>query len=206
MSMQQSESIAALAAALSKAQATIEGAVKGKVNPAFKSKYADLSSVWDACRAQLTDNGLSVVQFPGEVVDGRMTLTTQLTHSSGEWMRATMAVPITKADAQGAGSAITYARRYALAAVVGVSPEDDDGNAASRPAPRQEQQAPSRISVDQRDQLITLAQQGGADMKGFCTYFKIDSLPELPADKFGAAKSMLEKKLQAKGGANGTAH
>ena len=130
--METSPSIAALAASLSKAQSSIEGAVKGKVNPAFKSKYADLSSVWEACREALTDNGLSVVQSPGPVADGRMELTTMLLHASGEWMRGTLTIPLGKVDAQAYGSATTYARRYALAAFVGVSPEDDDGNAASQ--------------------------------------------------------------------------
>ena len=133
--METSPSIAALAASLAKAQASIEGAVKGKVNPAFKSKYADLSSVWEACREALTDNGLSVVQSPGPVADGRMELTTMLLHASGEWMRGTLTIPLGKVDAQAYGSATTYARRYALAAFVGVSPEDDDGNAAAKAKP-----------------------------------------------------------------------
>ena len=133
--METSPSIAALAASLSKAQASIEGAVKGKVNPAFKSKYADLSSVWEACREALTENGLSVVQSPGPVADGRMELTTMLLHASGEWMRGTLTIPLGKVDAQSYGSALTYGRRYALAAFVGVSPDDDDGNAAAKSKP-----------------------------------------------------------------------
>lgn len=198
--IQQSDSIAALAAALSKVQATVEGALKDSNNPHFKSKYADLSSVWAACRDQLTAHGLSVVQFPGEMVDNRMTMTTQLSHESGEWMRGTLSIPLTKTDAQGYGSAVTYARRYALAAVVGVCPEDDDGNAASRPADRREQ-ASSRISDDQRNILMTLAEQSGADMKGFCTFFRIKALPELEAADFGKAKAMLDKKLADKSAA-----
>jgi hypothetical protein len=75
------------------------------------------------------------MQFPGEFIDGCMSLTTILAHSSGEWIKQTMEVPVTKPDAQGAGSAITYMRRYALAAVVGVVQADDDGNAASSPKP-----------------------------------------------------------------------
>lgn len=196
--IEQSDTIAKLAAALVQVQATVEGAVKGKKNPAFGgSKYADLSSVWDACREQLVTNGLTVVQFPGEMVDNRMTMTTQLSHESGEWMRGTLSIPLTKADAQGYGSAVTYARRYALAAVVGVCPEDDDGNAASQRAPRQEAPA-ERISDDQRNVLMTLAQQSGADMKGFCTFYKIDALPALPAARFEHAEAMLSKKLAAK--------
>tara|TARA_R110000868_G_scaffold62721_1_gene189411 strand:+ start:33 stop:671 length:639 start_codon:yes stop_codon:yes gene_type:complete len=159
--METSPSIAALAASLSKAQASIEGAVKGKVNPAFKSKYADLSSVWEACREALTDNGLSVVQSPGPVADGRMELTTMLLHASGEWMRGTLTIPLGKVDAQAYGSATTYARRYALAAFVGVAPEDDDGNAATaakpealRPEPKQAPTAPPTLA-ERADRLAT---------------------------------------------------
>ena len=200
--IEQSPSIAKLAAAMVLVQGTVEGAIKGKANPAFKQngkeiKYADLASVWEACREQLCTNGLSVVQFPGEMVDNRMTMTTQLTHESGEWMRGTLSIPLSKVDAQGYGSAVTYARRYALAAVVGVCPEDDDGNAASRPAPRQEQRV-ERISDDQRHILMTLSEQSGADIKGFCKFFRIDALPELSTADFPRAKAMLEKKLSEK--------
>jgi hypothetical protein len=130
-----SESIAALAAALSKAQGVMEGATKAGLNPHFKSKYADLASVWDACRKPLSDNGLSVVQLPGG--DGQtLSVTTILMHESGEWIEGTMTMTPTKNDPQGVGSCLTYARRYALAATVGISPEDDDGNAASaKPIP-----------------------------------------------------------------------
>ena len=133
--MNHSESIAKLATALSIVQGKLTHAKKDSVNPFFKSKYADLESVWDACRNLLAENGLAVMQFPGEFVDGTMSLNTVLTHSSGEYMSYLMSVPVTKPDAQGAGSALTYMRRYALAAVVGVVQADDDGNAASSPKP-----------------------------------------------------------------------
>ena len=128
--MLQSESIANLAKALSIVQGKLTHAKKDSANPFFKSKYADLESVWDACRSLLAENGLAVMQFPGEFVDGTMSLNTILTHSSGEYMSYLMSVPVTKPDAQGAGSALTYMRRYALAAVVGVVQADDDANAA----------------------------------------------------------------------------
>ena len=131
--MNHSESIAKLATALSIVQGKLTHAKKDSANPFFKSKYADLESVWDACRNLLAENGLAVMQFPGEFVDGTMSLNTVLTHSSGEYMSYLMSVPVTKPDAQGAGSALTYMRRYALAAVVGVVQADDDGNAASSP-------------------------------------------------------------------------
>ena len=129
----QSESITNLAKALSIVQGKLTYAKKDSANPFFKSKYADLESVWDACRDLLSDNGLAVVQLPGEYFEGTMALTTIITHSSGEWISQQMSLPVTKPDAQGAGSALTYMRRYALAAVVGVVQADDDGNAASAP-------------------------------------------------------------------------
>ena len=133
--MNQSDSITNLAIALSIVQGKLTHAIKDSNNPFFKSKYADLESVWDACRSLLSENGLAVMQFPGEYYDGTMHLTTILTHKSGEWIGQDMSVPVTKPDAQGAGSALTYMRRYALAAVVGVVQADDDGNAASAPKP-----------------------------------------------------------------------
>jgi len=131
--MLQSESIANLAKALSIVQGKLTHAKKDSANPFFKSKYADLESVWDACRDLLAVNGLSVAQFPGTYsdLDKSMSLNTILMHTSGEWISQEMTVPVSKADAQGAGSALTYMRRYALAAVVGVVQADDDGNAAS---------------------------------------------------------------------------
>lgn len=128
--MEHSDNLGELGAALAKAQAQVKGAKRDSANPFFKSQYADLASVWDACRDALTSNGLSVVQFPG-YENGVAMLTTVLLHSSGQWLAGTAGAPIAKQDAQGVGSAITYLRRYALAAVASVSPEDDDGNAAS---------------------------------------------------------------------------
>ena len=137
--MLQSESIANLAKALSTVQGKLTYAKKDSKNPFFKSNYADLESVWDACRDLLSANGLAVSQFPGTYsdLDKSMSLTTILTHNSGEWISQEMSVPVTKPDAQGAGSALTYMRRYALAAVVGVVQADDDGNAASNPSIKQ---------------------------------------------------------------------
>jgi len=135
--MRQSESIANLAKALSIVQGKLTYATKDSANPFFKSRYADLESVWDSCRSLLAENGLAVMQFPGEYFDGTMSLTTVLSHSSGEWISKEMSLPVTKPDAQGAGSALTYMRRYALAAVVGVVQADDDGNAASSPQTKQ---------------------------------------------------------------------
>ncbi len=142
--METSEKINELAAALAKAQGAIKGAVKDSTNPHFRSSYADLASVWEACRSALTENNLAIVQTPHTDEAGNCHIVTMMTHASGQWIRDTFSLPPTKADPQGYGSAITYMRRYALAAIVGVAPEDDDGNAASagtdngKPAPRQQ--------------------------------------------------------------------
>ena len=130
--MPQSDSIKELATALSKVQGELTYAKKDSANPFFKSRYADLESVWDACRDLLARNGLSIIQMPGNYFEGRMWLITRLCHNSGEWIEQEMSVPVQKADAQSAGSALTYMRRYALAAFIGVVQADDDGNAASQ--------------------------------------------------------------------------
>lgn len=137
---EQSENIAELALALSKAQAKIGGAKKDSSNPFFKSQYADLESVWESCRQQLTDNGLAVVQTT-DLNDTGVTVVTTLIHSSGQWMRGRLNLHPSKADPQGMGSAITYGRRYALAAMVGVYQTDDDGNAASGKTEKKEKEA-----------------------------------------------------------------
>lgn len=132
-----------LATALALAQRVIATARKDSQNPFFRSSYADLASVWEACREPLTVNGLSIAQFPGFIAGSPpvATVTTVLLHTSGQWMAETAGAPmpdqtrkdgsVERANAQGVGSAITYLRRYALAAVASVSPADDDGNAAS---------------------------------------------------------------------------
>jgi hypothetical protein len=125
----QSDNIAELAAALSKAQGEITGALKDSSNPFFKSKYADLASCWDACRKQLAANGLSVIQTT-EPTDAGLMLVTTLAHSSGQWVRGLMPVLTKDNSPQAQGSGLTYARRYALAAIVGLAQIDDDAEAA----------------------------------------------------------------------------
>ena len=129
--MQHSENINEIATALAKAQGEIKGATKDSENPHFKTRYADLASVWEACRAALSANGIAVIQAPTIDSEGNVCVETLLCHSSGQWMRSDLSVRPAKADAQAVGSVITYLRRYALAAMVGVAPEDDDGEAAT---------------------------------------------------------------------------
>lgn len=128
----QSETIGALAAALAKAQGEISPAPMDRDNPFFKSKYATLTSLWESARAALAKNGLSVVQSTDLADNGDVVLITTLMHASGEWIGGVYPVRATDNKPQTLGSALTYARRYAFGALVGLtSDDDDDGNAAS---------------------------------------------------------------------------
>ncbi len=127
--MNKSESIKELATALAKAQAEIENASKSSVNPHFKSKYADLAEVLNTVRPVFSKHGISVIQAPSYEA-GVASVETMLTHSSGEWLSNTCSAPVSKQDAQGVGSAVTYLRRYSLAAFAGIAQEDDDANSA----------------------------------------------------------------------------
>ena len=136
---------AKVSAAFVKAQAEIEKASKDKINPHFRSKYADLGAVVDAIKPALEKHGLAFLQKFHENPDG-IAVETIIIHESGEsFSNGVLSVPATKRDAQGYGSACTYARRYSLQAAFGVAPEDDDGNAASQP--KREQQAPAKPSL-----------------------------------------------------------
>ena len=132
-----SGTIAKLALALSKAQGAMSGATKDSLNPAFKSKYADLASCWDAIRKPFADNELAVLQFVHQPDDKRVSIETQLHHSSGEFVSNTITIPIAQHSAHGVLTAITYARRGGLCAIAGIAPEDDDGNTASGVTPNQ---------------------------------------------------------------------
>ena len=158
--MTRSDSIAALAAALSKAQSAMTGAKKDSVNPHFKSRYADLASIWDACREPLTKNGLSVIQMPGKDETGYY-LETVLAHSSGEFVSCKLHINPVKDDPQGLGSSITYARKYALAAIAGIAPDDsdDDGEAAmGRSDVRRDQAARVAQTTQGKPQPISKSQ------------------------------------------------
>lgn len=133
VAMYQSPEINELAAAIVKAQLALVPAAKDHVNPFFKSKYADLPTVWEAA-GPFREQGVAITQSPMDAPDGYIVLDTQLSHTSGQWMRSRLKIRVAKDDPQGYGSALTYARRYALGCMTGiVTEEDDDGNAASQP-------------------------------------------------------------------------
>ena len=159
--MEKSETIGKLSLALSKVQSQLRPAKENSTNPFFKSSYADLGSVWDSVRKLLSDNELCIIQMPTDVGG----VTTFLSHSSGEWISSTCFIPA-KEDAHGVGSAISYARRYALASFVGVvTGEDDDGNMAvkgvsSKPLPR----STPNLSAQQFNAMIKAITDGKGDV------------------------------------------
>lgn len=141
--MQKSETIGKLSKALTAVQSQLRPALKDSDNPFFKSKYADLNAVWDSSRELLAKNGLAVIQGNSVGLDNTVIVETILSHESGEWVQSELCLPLAKHDPQGVGSAITYGRRYGLAAIVGiVSDVDDDGNHASGKVQPKQQQAP----------------------------------------------------------------
>jgi hypothetical protein len=145
-----------LSAAMAKAFAQIEGAVKGKTNPAFRSKYADLAAVTDAIKPALAEHGLFYRQVfhPAE---GGVCVETIIHHASGQSLACgPLFLPATKQDAQGFGSATTYARRYSLMAAFGVPAEDDDGQAAVQRAPAAQKPASGPDEVEMESVLSRL--------------------------------------------------
>ena len=153
--MNKSESIASLGKALAKAQGEVENASKASVNPHFKSKYADLAEVLNTVRPVFASCGLSFVQMPS-FLDGVVSVETMLVHESGEWISETASSPITKQDAQGVGSAITYLRRYSLAAFAGIAQEDDDANASVGKPQHKQVAAPLNEAVITPEQVATV--------------------------------------------------
>ncbi len=137
----QSEQINEIALALSKCQAEMTFATKDSSNPFFKSKYADLASVWGACRGPMVKNDLSVLQQM-TVENDKPYLVTTLAHKSGQWFRSMAPLNPVKNDPQGLGSAITYMRRYTLSALIGVIQDDDDGEASMNRSGKVKYEAP----------------------------------------------------------------
>lgn len=177
--MMQSEQINELASALAKAQGTMQNATMNRTNPHFKSKYADLSSVLDAIRAPLSANGLSIVQ----TMQGGM-LRTTLMHSSGQFVATEYPLPVTPKPHE-MGSALTYARRYSVAALVcNSADEDDDGNMAMKSEP----QKPSvgtgtKISDQQRQDLCNLIDRKETSAEMVCKHFKVPSLADITTEQ-----------------------
>ncbi|MEN9885439.1 MAG: hypothetical protein RL758_17 [Pseudomonadota bacterium] len=155
-----------IAAALVKAQREFGPALKTSNNPHFRSKYADLSACVEAVIDGLNNNGIALLQ-PTHQCDSGVMVETLFVHESGETLSAgKLHVPASKQDAQGYGSALTYARRYSLMAACGIAPEDDDGNAASRRQPPQQAQAQD-ATPEELTAARDAAMQGTDALKAF---------------------------------------
>ena len=188
--MKSSESIKNLAYALYQAQAKMGGAVKDSKNPFFKSDYADLTSVIKAIKEPFADHGLSYTQFPTNE-EGRIGVVTMLMHESGEYLEHSYTLPTTKADPQSAGSAITYARRYALQSIAGIPTADDDAESAMI---RNNQSKTAVVSPEQAAEIKALLAEHGVDVKVFLQHFKTSSVDEMLAVHYSKAVSALKAK------------
>ncbi len=192
--MNKSESIASLAKSLAIAQGQMSGAVKDKANPFFKSVYSDLASVVAAIREPLSANGLSFVQVTHPSDKNEIIVETVLMHESGEWLSGTIAIPVSKADAQGYGSAITYAKRYGLQGLLGVPSEDDDGNAAAKAKPPNKHAPVAAAIAD-----IPVNEEDQAYLQGLAAelvqHVEVEGDPIAALDKLEAAKLDSDQKL-----------
>ena len=189
-----SESITAIMPAFIKAQGNFAPALKKAENPHFKSKFVALDGVIDAVSDALRAEGIAIMQQTDVTENGGTILISRLIHESGEWIAGRYPVHPVKSDPQGEGSALTYARRYALMALVGIAPEDDDGNAATKAA-NKEQAAP--ITEAQEIQLRDALEASGRDEAGCCAYFGVEKLSDLPAAKYDVAIKMASAKKAA---------
>jgi hypothetical protein len=207
-------------AALAKAQGKIIGASKDSKNPFFNSKYADLNSVWEACRDALSEQGICALQSTQVTPEKETYLCTTLGHASGQWIMSEIQLDIPPAGAveidkygkekkvnvmQALGSIMTYQKRYQLCSLVGVAPkEDDDGNASQYSVPQQPRQAPAIVPVpvidrDQLSSIRTLMAQCGNEyttkIMEWLASKEITSLDKMPVTYFDLVKKRIESHL-----------
>jgi len=211
----QSDNIAELATALSKMQGQLKGAKKDCANPFFKSKYADLTSCWESCREVLEEFGLSVTQTSLPWTDGKLMVTTLL-HSSGQFIRSFMPMPYIipaapekidkygkvvppqperKMNSQEIGSSYTYFRRYSLCGILGICPEDEDGNIAS--GTQKSTTAIEVIDSSQADYLDNLLQKCDPKFIAAVNHHMIQlgckTIRFLPKTQFASMKQSIEQ-------------
>jgi len=195
----QSLEIGKLAEALSKAQMLIKGAKEDCKNPYFKSDYADLTSVWKACRAALTENGIAICQTM-DTEQERIVLVTTLLHASGQWIKSKLPVILTKNDPQTLGSSLTYTRRYALAAIAGVCPmgEDDDGEEAMRDSREKsiKDNKQNGLSDKQCAMLDSYLQEDQEAIPKICKSKGLKSVYDLDPEHFDGVISTLKQRKE----------
>jgi hypothetical protein len=185
--------------ALAKAQAAMAPVRKNAVNPHLKNRYADLESCLDAITPSLNANGFVLLQPSGADERGAY-VETVFAHESGGAFHSRVYLVIDKQTMQGLGSAITYARRYGLLGLAGLAPEDDDGNAASRPAPRREERADPPFNAEGAGERIAAGIAKAANVDGLAEFWKgeQDTLKAIraadPAILDGLVKAMQDRK------------
>lgn len=199
----QSDNTAKISDALAKSRAAFkairrdkEVSVRTKTGGTYKFAYAPLEVVIDAVTAALSEHGLSIQQTEG-IGDEAGFMVTILRHSSGEWIKSYARIIFHNGNAQEYGSAVTYARRYGLQAMLGITADDDDdsnlacGNniqvTANKSAPK--------IEPKMVERLQSLIAESGSDVRKVCTHFKVPSLADMTAPQAQAATAMLKKKI-----------
>jgi len=177
------------AKAFIKAQAEMVNASKDSTNPHFKSKYADLTAVRDACVPFLNKYGIAVLQ-PVVQLENKQYIKTTLLHESGEEYSCLTEIMHTQNTAQAHGSGITYARRYGLQSLVCIGAEDDDGNEAMKT------EKIKTITQDQGLEILDLLKRANITKDQFCQSYKIENVIQLPADKYNNAITRLKNKIE----------
>lgn len=203
----QSDQINELMTALSKAQGIMKPAIKDSTNPHFKSSYADLASVWEACRDALSKNGLAITQTM-DLLGDKQVLVTMLGHISGQFMKSVIALPIQRPGSQELGSCLSYCRRYALAAIVGVYQDDDDGEKAQTPYRENGYKSSVKSSLTS-DQVATLKKLSSSVsdkdyMKQLNEYLKVGNILDLDPKDYERAIRSLERKIKEDEGKDGS--
>jgi hypothetical protein len=195
----ESEQTAELSAALAKAQSVMGPAIINRVNPHFKNRYADLSAVFEAVRKPLADNGISFTQIT-EIRDGAFILRTTLRHNSGQWIASEYPLPL-NGKPQEIGSAMTYAKRYSLSAMVGIAADEDDDGEATRKTNGNGRHVEPTGEVLSEEQCATLlaaietrGMSAAAWLKGARAYFQIDAktMADIPAVLYTAALEKIQ--------------
>lgn len=186
-----------IAVAFIKAQTEMGNATKDSSNPFFKTKYADLNSIREACLPALNKNGIGVLQ-PIVQIEGKNFVKTILLHESGETIESFTEILFAKQnDPQAQGSGITYARRYGLQSLVSIGAEDDNGDKAS-----EQLQTIKTINIEQGLEIEKLLRLVLISKDDFCKVYKIHSINQLPISKFNEAKTRLENKAKVENANN----
>lgn len=194
--MKTSETINELAKALAAAQGEMKNATLNRVNPHFKNRYADLAAIRDAVVPAMSKHGLAVTQTT-DLTDAGFLLTTRVSHLSGQWMESVYPLAVNP-NPQAMGSQLTYARRYSLSAIAGISAdEDDDAEIATANKPANgngHAVASGKITADQAKAIRSALVEAEADEVRFASYMGVKTIEEIPAAGYARAMESLGAK------------